>query len=143
MSTDTAADTTPDGTVEHSLPRLQDAFVPFGWHLVLDLVDCDPDVIRSKERLCRFVTRLCEVIDMRPYGEPWAERFGLASPATAGFTVVQLIETSALTGHFVEDDNRAFLDLFSCKWFDPDKAIAFILDFFGATIAEQRLMQRG
>jgi S-adenosylmethionine/arginine decarboxylase-like enzyme len=35
------------------------------------------------------------------------------------------------------------LDVFSCAWFDPDEVIAFILDFFGASIAEQRLMQRG
>jgi hypothetical protein len=101
VSTDTAADPAPDGTGEHRPPRLLVAFVPFGWHLVLDLFDCDLDVIRSKERLCRFVSRLCEVLDMRPYGEPWAEGFGLARPATSGFTVLQLIETSALTGHFV------------------------------------------
>jgi S-adenosylmethionine decarboxylase len=116
---------------------------PFGWHLELDLAGCDLDTITSKSGLCRWVTDLCQLIDMKAYGEPWVERFGLADEKTAGNTLVQLIETSSITGHFAENDGGAYLDIFSCRWFDPDVVIAFTVEYFGGTLADQRFHERG
>ena len=33
--------------------------------------------------------------------------------------MVQLIETSLISGHFANDTNSAYLDIFSCKGYDP------------------------
>jgi len=54
---------------------------------------------------------------MVPYGEPQIVRFG--SGNKAGYTLVQLIETSNITAHFCEETNDMYLDVFSCKPFNP------------------------
>ena len=110
--------------------------------LVLDLVGCDPDTIRSKERLVAYPGELCRVINMTPYGEPFVERFGLAGTKAAGFSLVQLIETSSITGHFSEASNRAYINVFSCKDFDPAIATEFTRRFFTARSARHTLLIR-
>ncbi|MGH3712092.1 MAG: S-adenosylmethionine decarboxylase family protein [Micromonosporaceae bacterium] len=124
--------------------RPQPAATPdqFGTELVLDLYDCDPDTIRSRDRLTAYVRELCAVIEMTPYGEPFAERFGLGDAKTAGYSVVQLIETSCISGHFSELWNSAYLNVFSCKPFDADAATAFSQEYFGAATVRRRVLQR-
>lgn len=114
----------------------------FGTELVLDLFDCDPETIRSRERLTEYVRELCAVIEMTPYGQLFAERFALDDAKAAGYSIVQLIETSSITGHFCELWNSAYLNVFSCKEFDTDKAAEFTRAFFGATDIEQRVLRR-
>jgi S-adenosylmethionine/arginine decarboxylase-like enzyme len=55
---------------------------------------------------------------MVAYGPPVVEHFG--SGNKGGYTLVQLIETSNITAHFVEQTNDIYLDVFSCKPFNPN-----------------------
>jgi S-adenosylmethionine decarboxylase len=114
----------------------------FGMELVLDLVGCDPATIRSKERLVAYARELCRVVDMTPYGAPFVERFGEDGTKTAGYSLVQLIETSSITGHFSEQSDRAYLNVFSCKHFDPRAATEFTQRFFAARAARHTLLIR-
>ena len=114
----------------------------FGMEVVLDLYDCNPETIRSKERLQEYARELCQVIEMTPYGAPFAERFGLNEAKTAGYSIVQLIETSSITGHFSEERNSAYINIFSCKEFDPKQAAEFSKDFFEADRVESALRIR-
>lgn len=114
----------------------------FGVELVLDLYGCDPDTIRSPDQLTRYVRELCELIGMRRYGNPFAERFGLNEAKATGYSIVQLIETSSITGHFSEQCNSAYLNIFSCKDFDVDVATAFSQKFFGADSVERHVLTR-
>ena len=104
----------------------------FGMEVVLDLYDCNPETICSKEKLQEYARELCRVIEMTPYGAPFAERFGLNEAKTAGYSVVQLIETSSITGHFSEKWNSAYINIFSCKEFDRERAAEFSKNFFEA-----------
>ncbi len=103
------------------------------WGLLssIDIYNCDPDKIKSKEAIIEYVSRLCQLIDMRQYGEPIVVHFGKGQ--TKGFSLVQLIETSLISGHFANESNRAFIDIFSCKPYDPEKAAEFSKDFFGGS----------
>ena len=114
----------------------------FGTELILDLYDCDADAIRSPEKLAVFVRRLCRRIKMKRYGEPIIEHFGHKSPLTSGYSLVQLIETSCISGHFSEGLNNAYLNIFSCKPFDPDDAAAFCKEFFKARRVRKRFIAR-
>ncbi len=100
------------------------------WGLLssIDIYDCNPDKIKSKEAIIEYVSRLCQLIDMKQYGEPIVVHFGKGQ--TEGFSLVQLIETSLISGHFANESNRAFIDIFSCKPYDPEKAAEFSKDFF-------------
>ena len=114
----------------------------FGKELTLDLYDCDPEVIRSKKKLDTFVKRLCRRIKMKRFGEPLIEHFGHKNPITSGYSLVQLIETSCISGHFSESLNAAYLNIFSCKAFDADDAHDFCKEFFKAKRVRKRLSVR-
>jgi len=45
---------------------------------------------------------------------------------------MQFIMTSSITVHLDEVNNRAFIDIFSCKKFDVNIATKFCKDFFRA-----------
>jgi S-adenosylmethionine/arginine decarboxylase-like enzyme len=111
----------------------------FGMEVILDLYDCNLETIRSKAKLQEYTRDLCQVIGMTPYGAPFAERFGLNEAKTAGYSIVQLIETSSITGHFSEECNSAYINIFSCKEFDPKQAAEFSKDFFEAGRVESTL----
>jgi S-adenosylmethionine decarboxylase len=116
---------------------------PFGWHLVLDLAGCDTPAICDGDSVRRWATGLCEFIDMKAYGPPFAAHFGHDDPKTSGWSVAQPIETSLISAHFSDERAEAFIDVFSCRAFDPDKVIEFTLGHFGGKVHEQRFFQRG
>jgi S-adenosylmethionine decarboxylase len=68
---------------------------------------------------------------MVAYGEPQIVDFG--SGNKAGYTLVQLIETSNICAHFVNENDTMYLDVFSCKPFDDKVVIALVKEYFGAT----------
>ncbi len=89
----------------------------WGYHLILDCATCDPESIRSADTIKEFVKELVKTIDMVAFGEPTVVHFGTENKA--GYTLVQLIETSNICCHFVEETNDMYLDVFSCKPFNP------------------------
>lgn len=107
------------------------------WGLLtsIDLKDCDPKKIRSKEVITQFSIDLCDYIEMKRFGDPIVVRFG-ADPRVQGYSLAQLIETSLVSGHFAEDTDRAFIDVFSCKEYPPKKTAEFCRKYFGARSLE-------
>ena len=89
----------------------------WGYHLIIDAAGCHPEAIRSKSIIKEFVQTLVKEIKMVAFGPPRIVKFGCGR--TKGFTLVQLIQTSDITAHFVETTNDIYFDLFSCKSFDP------------------------
>lgn len=128
------------GTSSQELRMASDRI--FGIELVMNLHDCDPKIIRSKDKIKEYAQQLCKQIEMVPYGEPWAERFGLGDNITAGYSLVQLIETSSITGHFSELWDTAYINVFSCKEFDVEEALNFSKDFFGAKEYDNKVLIR-
>lgn len=94
-----------------------------------DIYDCNPDTIRDAEAIKRFVYELCDLIDMKRFGECTVVNFG-EDERVAGFSMTQLIETSLVSGHFANASNTAYLDVFSCKAYDPAVVEAFALKYF-------------
>jgi S-adenosylmethionine/arginine decarboxylase-like enzyme len=50
--------------------------------------------------------------------------------------MTQFIETSLISGHFADETNSGFIDIFSCKVYDPMKAAQFTKDYFETTSAK-------
>jgi S-adenosylmethionine/arginine decarboxylase-like enzyme len=63
---------------------------------------------------------------MRAYGAPLLEHFAEHVPDAAGYSLVQLIETSAITGHFCDLSGDAYIDIFSCKDFQAELAVEVV-----------------
>jgi S-adenosylmethionine decarboxylase len=107
----------------------------WGQHLIIDLAGGRRDAIGSETVIRRFCHELVEAIHMRAYGAPLLAHFAEHSPAAAGWTLVQLIETSSITGHFCDNTGDAYLDVFSCQEFD----VQTVLDLVAKTFAPQHL----
>lgn len=103
----------------------------WGLMVSIDLGECDHEKISSKDHITKFAVNLAKFIDMKRYGEPIAVFFG-DNAKVQGYSLIQLIETSQISGHFAEDTDRAFIDIFSCKRFKPKEAAEFTKEFFGA-----------
>jgi S-adenosylmethionine decarboxylase len=114
----------------------------FGWELVLDLYECDRRTISDEAAIKEFVRELCEVIDMKPYGEPLTPYFGENQEHTKGYSLLQFIETSSIIGHFSEATGAAYLNIFSCKKYDIEKAESFTKEYFGAERVHSRFIIR-
>ena len=100
----------------------------WGYHLILDAADCDRDCVTNPAKIADFAKALVKKIDMVAYGEPQIVHFG--EDNKAGYTLVQLIETSNICAHFCDESGDVYLDVFSCKPFDPDVAIQLFADYF-------------
>ena len=113
----------------------------WGKHLLIDLKHCRPSSIRSRSHIGWFAKTLVHNIDMKAYGEPQIVMFGTGNKK--GYTLVQLIETSNITGHFCEETNEAYLDVFSCKDFHQKEVEDVVRSFFDPEHVYSRMLVRG
>ena len=112
------------------LPRPTGSGRYWGYHLILDCRGGDLRAVRDRRTILAWVRRLVERIDMRAFGDPVCEHFATHDPDAAGHSLVQLIETSSITGHFVDRNGDAYIDVFSCKPFDIEAARSVVHEFF-------------
>jgi S-adenosylmethionine/arginine decarboxylase-like enzyme len=113
----------------------------WGLRVSVDRAEGDHEKISSTEHITQFAIDLAKYIDMKRYGEPTVVFFG-DHPKVQGYSLVQLIETSLISGHFAEDTDRAFVDIFSCKEFPPEKAAEYTKEYFGAKRMEYAIAFR-
>jgi len=102
----------------------------WGMASAIDIYECDPQLIRDAEAIRRFVVELCELIEMKRFGETQVVHFG-EDERVAGYSMVQLIETSLISGHFANLTNAVYLDVFSCKPYNPQVVREFAQTYFG------------
>lgn len=100
----------------------------WGYHLVLNCAACEIPKITSKKNVDKFTRELVKRIDMKAYGDPQIVKFGTGNKA--GFTLVQLIETSNICAHFCDNSGDMYLDVFSCKPFERDTVENTVKEFF-------------
>jgi hypothetical protein len=82
-----------------------------GYQLIMNLGDYDPLSISNKENIekCieKCIKKCIKSTKLKALGNPIYK------------SVVQFIETSSITMHFVNSEIAGFIDFFSCKKFDP------------------------
>ncbi len=105
---------------------------PWGLLSSVDIRNCNPDTIRSAEKIETFVVELCDRISMQRYGDCQIVHFG-EDEKVAGYSMTQLIETSLISGHFANATNTAYIDIFSCKFYEPRQVAEFAVSFFGGS----------
>ena len=98
----------------------------------IDIYDCNPFKIRDADCIKSFVRELCELIEMKRFGPTQVVHFG-EDEKVAGFSMVQLIETSLISAHFANLTNTVYLDVFSCKAYDPEVVRRFSETWFGGS----------
>jgi S-adenosylmethionine/arginine decarboxylase-like enzyme len=121
-------------TAYDALRQYDEGDIRNAWGLAcsFDLYDCDSDTIRDAGKIKQFVRELCDLIEMRRFGDTEVVNFG-EDERVAGFSMVQLIETSLISAHFANLTNTVYLDVFSCKPYDPAVVEEFAMQFFGGS----------
>lgn len=112
----------------------------WGMATSIDCSNCD-DTIKNKDELNRYVVELCKLIDMKRFGDCTIVNFG-EDEKVAGYSLVQLIETSCISGHFANKTNSAYIDIFSCKPYNPKVAVDFTKKFFKSSDANACVVLR-
>jgi S-adenosylmethionine/arginine decarboxylase-like enzyme len=115
------------------------AAAPWGMLAAIDLHDGDRERLADPETIRRFVPALIDAIGMRAHGPLMIDRFG--DDELEGWSALQFIETSSITIHADEVFGRCFVDVFSCRPFDPALAAALAVAHFGGTPAV-RVLER-
>lgn len=112
----------------------------WGYHLMLDCASCDKPKIMDAAHVAAFAKELVKEIDMVAYGEPQVVNFG--SGNKAGFTLVQLIETSNICAHFCNDSGDVYLDVFSCKPFEIEAVKKTFAKYFDPKVTKATFVNR-
>lgn len=125
-----------------SPPIIYTNHVPNYWGIAssFDCKNCN-DNIKNKDKIQEYVYDLCKLIDMKRFGDCQVVHFG-EDEKVAGYSMVQLIETSLISGHFANSTNAAYIDVFSCKPYDTLKVLDFTQKFFGSKNASMNVVYR-
>lgn len=112
----------------------------WGKSVAIDLQGCTHERLVSPDLLKHFIAEVIELIGMEAHGPCYVDRFGDGD--IEGISAMQFIKTSSITIHCDEVGNRAFVDIFSCKDFDAEKATTFATEFFGAARVKTTVLER-
>jgi S-adenosylmethionine decarboxylase len=101
------------------------------WGLLVstDIYNCDKQLIQSAAAIRIFVNKLCETIGLKQFGACNIEHFG-DNEKVEGFSMTQFLETSLVSGHFVNANGTTYLDIFSCKFFEPRTVAEMATEYF-------------
>ena len=102
----------------------------------------------NRKHIDKFFTDLCKLIDMEKcevhfwddVGVPESEQQKL--PHTKGTSAVCFILTSTIVIHTLDVLGAVYVNIFSCKPFDPDMAAKFTSECFGAVSHRETFIER-
>ena len=121
--------------------------VPYGWELILDLHHCNPRTF-TRDGLDRYFSRLCNLIDMEKCDVHYWDDLGLpkeerqTSPLTKGTSAVCFILTSTVVVHTLDELKAVYVNIFSCREFEPDLAADVTAKWFEADSFERTFIKR-
>ena len=113
------------------------------WGLLasIDLADCDHELIQSPKAIKEFVKNLVVLLKMQAHGPTRVEKF--AEGSLEGYSAFQFIETSSIVIHFDDKQgDRAFIDIFSCCFFNPLSAEQYAKKYFKAKSSKLNILLR-
>jgi S-adenosylmethionine decarboxylase len=109
----------------------------------MDVQGCDKDKLTDMRFIHEFLKGLVEHVGMTmmtlPYVCSWKDKFA-ETPGISGFV---MIAESHVSIHTFPDYDYFFIDLFSCRDFDVERAENFIRKSFAAQKVEKHLVKRG
>lgn len=115
----------------------------FGPHVTIDLKGCPKEILSDYNLHFNYLKMLPELISMTPITQPYVFPYSGLVPEDRGITGILIIAESHLSIHSFEEKGYSFIDIFSCKGFDVDKAIQITLDIFKPESHEINIVERG
>ena len=121
----------------------QNGHKAFGPHLTIDASGCDRATLVNQLAIYRLLDELPGKIGMTkmtlPYVVEWLDKWA----ATPGFSGFVMLAESHISLHTFPDSDYVFIDIFSCRMFDVEKATKLLVDAFGAKKVTVNVVHRG
>lgn len=115
----------------------------FGPHITLDLKGCPKEVLSDYNLHFNYLKSLPELIQMTPITQPYVFPYSGLVPEDKGITGIVIIAESHISVHSFENKGYCFIDIFSCKDFDVERAIQITKDLFKPEDCEINVVARG
>ncbi len=116
----------------------------FGLHVTIDASGCNKRKLASVTLIYDILNKLPEKIGMTkmtlPYVVKWLDKFANGTEGVSGFV---MIAESHISIHTFPDQDYVFMDVFSCKRFDAESAVKYLIEAFEATKFERHILKRG
>lgn len=77
-----------------------------------------------------FIGSLCRKIGVTPHGEPVLSDYGRG--LLSGWTWMQMVDASSITGHFFRSTGTGWIDIQSCRAFQPEPVAMYAAQRLGA-----------
>ncbi|VVC00378.1 S-adenosylmethionine decarboxylase proenzyme [uncultured archaeon] len=114
-----------------------------GTHLMLDCFGCDKNALGESETISRFLAALPTALGMKKLIEPYIVCYpGGDTWDKGGITGFMLIAESHISIHTFPDDGFFTADVYSCKPFDVQKAVALFKETFRYTREKIKMVKR-
>jgi S-adenosylmethionine decarboxylase len=115
----------------------------FGPHLIIDGSRCDTKKLADRNLIEQVLNSYPDAIGMTKIGGPYMFEYQAPDPAYSGVSGLVVIAESHIALHTFPELDYFTMDIFSCKNFDHEKAIAYIRDAFDVKEMDRMLVQRG
>lgn len=115
----------------------------YGPHLIVDAYGCDPAVLGDLGAVYRLLDVLPELIGMQKIRPPLVQQHLNPADREWGITGDVIISTSHCAIHTYPARGVAFLDIFSCRPFDVDRAMEFLREALRPATMDTQVLQRG
>jgi S-adenosylmethionine decarboxylase len=115
----------------------------FGPHLIVDGSRCDTRKLGDRILVEQVLNAYPDAIGMTKIGGPYMFEYQAPDPAYSGVSGLVVIAESHIALHTFPELDYFTMDIFSCKNFDHEKAIAYIRDAFDVKEMDRMLVQRG
>jgi S-adenosylmethionine/arginine decarboxylase-like enzyme len=120
----------------------------YGQELILDIHEADATTF-TREHITDFMHRICDNVlsmereDLHFWDYEDEPKMKAKQPAhLKGISAVQFIKTSNITIHTLDDLKKVFINIFSCKKFNPDTAERFSTEYFRGKTAQRLHTER-
>jgi S-adenosylmethionine decarboxylase len=112
-------------------------------HVILDLYQCNPDLLENEAYLRQVLEDLPRQIDMQQVSPAEVHYIGqVSNPDDAGYSGYVIIASSHCSLHAWKSYKMVNMDGFSCNPFDPGVVIAFAQERFETTDSEVQVVER-
>ncbi len=109
-----------------------------GRHYIVEASGCNPNIIGSVEKVQQILVKAAEIAG----AQVWAISFSRFPPN--GVSGVVVISESHISTHTWPEYGYTALDIYTCgKEVDPEKAVIFAVDAFGAATSHVTEITRG
>lgn len=104
----------------------------FGYHLIIDAINCNKTLLNDKEKIKEFLLKLVDTAKMRLIDEPKIYEIKNDTPKDkGGITGGVFIMESHINIHTFAESGDVSFDMYSCKQFNKQEVLYFFKYFFG------------